>query len=77
MLVFVDGFADAILTLVEASLLGLGQVTAMPGHVALLLVLNAMFAPFQMRGLLRRQLTVLYAARDALLLVGLAADSLG
>ena len=73
MLVFVDGLADAILTLVEASLFGLGQVTAMPGHISLLLILNALFALFQMRGLPRRQLTVLYAAGDALLLVGLAA----
>ena len=75
-LVFVDGLADAVLALVEMILLSLGQMSAMLGHVALLLVLNALFALFQMRGLSRRQLAVLYAVRDALLLVGFAAIDL-
>ena len=76
MLVFVDGFANAVLTPVEMILLSLRQVPVILGHVALLLVLNALFAPFQMRSLSRRQLTVLYAVRNAILLVGFAAIDL-
>ena len=76
MLVFVNALAHVVLFRVEADLLGLGQVTAVRGHVSLLLVLNVLFAFFQMRSLFWREFVVLDAIRDALLLIRLAAIDL-
>ena len=76
MLVFVDGLAHAVLALVETLLLSLGQVTVVSRHVSFLLVLNALFALFQMRSLFWRELASLGAIRDALLLIGFAAIDL-
>jgi len=73
MLVFVDALAHTILPLVEMLLLSLGQMTIVSGHVFLFLMLNALFALFQMRSLSGRELAILDAVRDALLLIGLAA----
>ncbi len=73
MLVFVDAFAHPILPVVEVSLLSLGQVTIVRGHVLFFLVLNALFALFQTRSLSGRELAALDAIPDALLLIGFAA----
>jgi len=73
MLIFVDALAHAVLALVETFLLSLGQVTIVSGHVFLFLMLNALFALFQMRSLFWRELATLGAIRDALLLIRFAA----
>ena len=73
MLVFVDGLAHVVLALVEVLLLSLRQMSVVSGHVFLFLVLNALFALFQMRSLFWRELAILGAIRDALLLIGFAA----
>ena len=72
-LVFVDLPAGLVLLLVELLLLGLGEVTIVSGHISLLLVLGSLFAIFQVRGLSRRQGSVLLAIGDAVLLILLAA----
>src|SRR5580698_5145172 len=72
MLVFVDLPAGAVLLAVELSLFALGQVTVVRSHVRLLLVLDMLFAIFHARGLTRRHGAILFAIRDAVLLVLLA-----
>ena len=73
MLIFVDAFAHAVLTLVEMFLLSLGQMTIVSGHVFLFLMLNALFAFFQTRSLSGRELATLDAVGYALLLIRFAA----
>ena len=76
MLVFIDALAHTILALVEMLLLSLGQMTIVSGHVFLFLVLNALFALFQMRSLFWRELAILDAISNALLLIRLATVNL-
>jgi hypothetical protein len=73
MLVLVDLSAGTILLPVELSLFALGQMTIVSSHVSFLLVINMLFAIFQMRGLPGRERTVLFPVRDAILLILLAA----
>ena len=70
--VFVDLAAGFVLFLVELVLLGLGQVTVVGGHIGLFLVLSFCFAILQVGSLSRRELVVLDAVGDAVLLVLLA-----
>ena len=76
MLVFVDGLAHAVLSLVEVLLLSLGQMSVVSGHVLLFGLLNVRFALFNMCSLSRRELAVLNPVGDALLLIGLTAVDL-
>src|SRR5271165_1154341 len=68
-LIFVNLVALAIGFAVELALVLLGQVSVVLGHVRLFVVLQALFAALQVRGLSRRQLVVLHAIGDAVLLV--------
>ncbi len=76
MLVFVDGLAHAVLSLVEVLLLSLGQMSVVRGHVFLFGLLNVRFAFFDTRSLSRRERAVLHAIGDSVLLVRLAAIDL-
>ena len=69
MLVFVDFLALAIGLTIELPLVFLGQVSVVGGHVFLFVVLEALLALFQVRGLPWRQLVVLHSVGDAVLLV--------
>ena len=72
MLVFVDLLARTILFPVELSLLTLGQVTVVGGHIRFFLVLDMLFFILHTRGLSRRHGAVLHAIGDAVLLILLA-----
>jgi len=56
-LVFIDALADAVLLAVDSALLTLGKVAVVRRHIFLFAVLNAGFALFEVRGLLRVQLS--------------------
>jgi len=68
-LVFVDALAHVVGFLVELALVLLGQMAVVLGHVSLFIVLQTLLAPFETRGLSRRQFVVLHAVGDAVLLV--------
>ena len=58
-----------VLFLVELLLLALGQVTIVGSHVSFFLVLDVLFLLFHVGGLARRHGAVLFAVRDAVLLI--------
>jgi len=73
MFVLIDLPAGTVLLPVNLPLLALGQVAIVSSHVSFLLVVDMLFAIFQMRSLARRQRTVLFSVRNAILLILLAA----
>ena len=72
MFVFVDAVAHTIGFVVELTLVLLGQMAVVLGHVPLFVILQALLTTFQARGLSRSKLAILYAVGDAVLLVGFA-----
>ncbi len=76
MLVFVDGLAHIVLSLVETVLLSLSQMSVVSGHISLLRIFNFLLTVFNTRSLSRCERAVLDAIRDAVLLVRLAAIDL-
>ena len=50
---------------IELALILLGQMAVVLGHVFLFVILQALLAVFEVRGLSGRQLAVLYAIGDA------------
>ena len=77
MLVFVNLLALAVRFAIELALVCLGEVPVVSSHIFLLVVLQPLLASFQMRGLPRRQLVVLYAISNAVLLILFTAVYLG
>jgi hypothetical protein len=67
--VLVDRLADAVLLAVDASLLGLREMTVVRRHIFLFAVLDARLTLFEVGGLLRAQLAALDAIGNAPLLV--------
>lgn len=66
-----NALAHVVGFMIELALIFLGQVTVVRGHIFLFVVLQALFAFFQVRRLPRRELSVFYAVGDVVLLVGL------
>jgi hypothetical protein len=67
--VFVDFLALTVGLFVELLLILLGQVAVVCRHVLLFVILQALLAFFQIRGLSRRELTILHAVGNAVLLI--------
>src|ERR1700678_4339423 len=72
-LVFIDLLAGLILFLIELSLLLLGQVAIVGGHIPFFLVVDMLLFSLHVRSLPRRHGAVLDAIGDAVLLILLAA----
>ena len=70
--VLVNALAHMVRFPVELALVFLGEVPIVGGHVFLLVILQALFAFLKMRGLTGRQLSILDAVGNAVLLVCLA-----
>ncbi len=70
--VLVNALAHVVRFPVELALVFLGEVPIVSGHVFLFVILEALFAFLKMRRLAGRQLSVLDAIADTLLLVRLA-----
>ncbi len=71
-----DAIAHVIGLAVELALVLLGEMTVIFRHVFLFVVLQTLFTVFQTRRLSGRELAVLNAVGDAVLLTGLAAVDL-
>jgi hypothetical protein len=71
-----NAFAHVVRFAIELALVLLGQMAVVLRHVALFIVLQALFAALEMSGLSGRQLTVLYSVCDPVLLICFAAVDL-
>ena len=71
-LILIDAIAHAIGFAVELPLICLGQMAIVRSHVSFFVVLQALFALFEVGSLSGRQLAVLYTVGDAVLLVSFA-----
>lgn len=76
MLVSGDAAAHAIGLAIELALILLGEMAVVLGHIFLFVVLQALFASFEVCGLPGRELAALHAIGDAGLLTGFAAVDL-
>src|SRR5579872_4036376 len=76
MLVGSDSIAHAIGFAIELALVLLREMAVVLRHVALLVILKALFTSFEARGLSGPELSVLYAVSDALLLPSFTAVDL-
>ena len=72
MFIFGDARAHAIGFAIELALVLLGEVAVVFGHIAFFIFLQAFFTAFQTTGFTRRELPILYAIGDTLLLIGFA-----
>ena len=66
MFVFVDALTDPVLLTIDPPLLRLRQMPVVLGHILLLALLHGGLALFQVRGLLRTQLTALHTIGNAI-----------
>ena len=71
-LILVDLIAHVVGFFIELPLVLLCEVAVVFRHVSLFVILQALFALFEIGGLSRRQLAVLHTVGDAVLLVGFA-----
>ena len=70
--IFSDARAHVIGFAIELALVLLGEMAVVFGHIAFLIFLQALFTAFQTTGFTRRELPILYAIGDTLLLIGFA-----
>ena len=70
MFVSVDALAHVVGLMIELALVFPGEMSVVLGHIALFVILQALFAALQARSLPGRELTVFYPVGNATLLVG-------
>lgn len=76
MLVGSDALAHVVCLAIELALILLGEMAVVLGHIFLFVILQPLFAALEAGGLSGRQLSVLHAIGDPILLIGLASIDL-